>query len=599
MNILGLQAFYHNHATALLTDSTLRCFIEEEKINRVKGQRDGFPLQSLKWALKDTGLTLRDIDEIAFPIDPWRYTWTVAKGGLASLFGAFGSQRGSVDQNIGTVSLFPDRVLTALQYTPPFLGRLIAHHIRFGGIAGPLPPVRFVPHHQAHAASAFYTSGFDEAAVVIVDGMGETESTTIWHGHGKSLKRLATIKFPNSLGEFYAAFTELCGFKTYQQEGKLMGLAAYGGPDARIDEQMRQVIRIGREHYQVAPKYTIHGPHSYGVSFSDHLVGLFGAPRRPDEPFTDRHRALAYAAQDRLEKATMEVVRKAVRLTGCRNLCLSGGVAMNCKLNGAVLHSGLVDELYVLPSANDAGVALGAALDRSMARGVDPRFRLEHTYYGPKATTEQIEAVLQNVKIPYQRLDLGDFREVVDLLLDRKVVGLFTGRNEFGARALGARSILADPRYPEMWDIVNESVKHREKWRPFAPVILEGFEGEYFVDGQPSRYMMKAFEVRPEKRDEIPAVVHVDGTCRPQSIARANNPVYFDILEAFHQATGVPVLMNTSFNVRGEPIVSTPVEAVRCFLGTGMDALVIGPFLVRKDRLGVAESAANQERVLL
>jgi len=581
MKILGIQAFYYSHAAALLSDGALRFFIEEEKINRIKAQRDGFPLQGIRAALDHDGIGLEDIDEIAYPIDPWRYAWTVARTGVGSALGSLGFRR-SAEPPIGRVSQSADRILTTLQFTPPFLDRLIRQHIRYGRVAGRIPKIVHVPHHRAHAASAFYASGMDEAAIVIIDGLGETESTSIWHGRGLELESLEKVAFPNSLGEFYAAFTEFCGFDIYSQEGKLMGLAAYGGPDDELSQRMERVIEIAPERYRVNPRYTIHGAHSHGVTFSDRLVEAFGEPRARDGDITQRHKDIAFAAQDRLEKAALEVVRKAVRLTGCRRVCLSGGVGMNCKLNGAILHSGLVDDLFVLPASNDAGVALGAAMERSRQRGVDPRFELKHTYYGPGFDDEEIEEALSKVKVAYKRIDRSGVGEIADLLVEKNVVGLYTGRNEFGARALGARSILADPRHADMLDIVNASVKFRESWRPFAPVILEGHEDEYFVDGRPSRFMMKAFAVREEKRHEIPAVVHVDGTCRPQSVSREWNPLYHDILEAFHQRTGVPVLLNTSFNVRGEPIVCRPIEALRCYMGTGMDALVIGSFLLKK-----------------
>jgi carbamoyltransferase len=442
-----------------------------------------------------------------------------------------------------------------------------------------------VSHHQAHAAS-FFCSGMDDAVIVVVDGMGERECTSIWDGQGRSLRRLETIDFPNSLGEFYAAFTEWCGFKVYQQEGKLMGLAAYGGPDPGVRRQMDHVIHVEPERYRVDPAYTVGGRHDYGASLSNELVQRFGPPRAANEPLEDRHRAVAWAVQDALERATLEIVRRAMRLTGRRRVVLAGGVAMNCKLNGEVEHSSGVEEVFVLPASNDAGAALGAAIWRTQQAGIDPRFRLEHVYYGPDCDETEIEAALDHSKLHARRIGGAGPAEVARLLTERKVVGLFTGRNEFGARALGARSILADPRHKEMWDVVNESVKRREKWRPFAPVILEGREGEWLEHARPSRFMMKAYHVRPERRDEIPAVVHVDGTCRPQTIRRESNPVYHDILAAFEERTGVPVLLNTSFNVRGEPIVSTPFDALRCYLTTGMDALLIGPFLLRKDAEG-------------
>jgi carbamoyltransferase len=583
MNILGIQGFFYGHAAALVSDGRLEFFLEEEKLDRIKAPREGFPLQAIRAALDHAGITLEDVDEIVFPWHPWRYAWTVLRHGIGSLGDQVARRGWAAEPPIGRVSLSADRAVGTMRLTPPFLRSLIRHGIRYGGIPGRIPKVTYVSHHRAHAASVFFSSGMDEAAVVIVDGMGERESTTTWRGRGLSLDPLDHVDFPNSLGEFYAAFTEFCGFRTYNQEGKLMGLAAYGEPDAAIAEKMGRVIQVEDERYRVDPRYTIDGAHSYGASFSDAVVELFGEPRPRDGEITERDKRIAFAAQDLLERAVLEIVKKAVRLTECRKVCLSGGVAMNCKLNGAILHSGIVDDLFVLPASNDAGAALGAALQRAKEHGDDPRFALEHAYYGPEFDDEEIEKALKNVKVPYKRIERNNLEEVADLLIARNVVGLYTGRNEFGARALGARSILADPRDRDTLDIVNASVKFREKWRPFAPVILEGYEDEYFRDARISRFMMKAFQVRPEKAHVIPAVVHVDGTCRPQSIRRELSPMYFDILDAFHRKTGVPVLLNTSFNVRGEPIVCRPIEALRCYLGTGMDALVIGSFLLKKD----------------
>jgi carbamoyltransferase len=582
MNVLGLQAFYYNHAAALVVDGRLDFFIEEEKVNRVKAQRDGFPVESIKAALDHAKLSLEDVDEIAYPCAPWPYTFNLVKYGLKSVLGGFARLGWPKEPRIGRVDLTQDRVLTTLQFTPPFLEKLIRQHIRFGRIPGRIPKVAYVPHHRAHAASVFYSSGWDEAAILIVDGSGETESTTIWDGRGLDIRRLEKISFPNSLGEFYAAFTEFCGFDIYSQEGKLMGLAAYGGPDPALQKLFDQVFRVGDESYQVNSRYTIDGPHSFGYAFSDALVELFGEPRAKNGEITDRHRNIAWHAQDLLEKGAIQMARRATRLTGRKRLCLSGGVGMNCKMNGAILLSGVVDDLYVLPASNDAGVALGAAMERARIGGDDPRFQLRHAYYGPEYDDAQIEADLKVCKVPYERLDID---RIADLLATKHVVGLYTGRNEFGARALGARSIMADPRHPDMLKIVNANVKFREGWRPFAPVILAGREAEWFVDGRESRYMMKAFQVRPEKASAIPAVVHVDGTCRPQSITRDVNPRYYDIVDAFNKKTGVPILMNTSFNVRNEPIVCRPIEALRCYMGTGMDALVIGGFMLVKPKV--------------
>lgn len=361
-----------------------------------------------------------------------------------------------------------------------------------------------------------------------------------------------------------------------------MGLAAYGHKDNDIFEKMKQVIQIKPNTYNVSTKHTLNGTHSYGLSFSDNLVKLFGEPRMRDGEITQNYKNIAYAAQDYLEKATLEIVKKAVKLTGINDACFSGGVGMNCKLNGFIEQSDVVNDFFVFPASNDAGAGLGAAMVQSVKAGDDPRFKLENTYYGPEFSDDEIEDTIKSIKTPYQKIDLNDLSEVINLLTNKKVLGLFTRRNEFGARALGARSIIADPRTKEMMDIVNQKVKRRESWRPFAPFILEGFEDEYFINGKVSKFMMKAYYVRPEKRDLIAAVVHVDNTCRPQSVNEEINPVYYKILKGFYDRTGIPLLMNTSFNVRGEPIVCRPIEALRCYLSTGMDALLIGSYFLTK-----------------
>jgi carbamoyltransferase len=331
----------------------------------------------------------------------------------------------------------------------------------------------------------------------------------------------------------------------------------------------------------VDPAYTLFGPHSYGERFTDRLVDLFGLPRNRESGLTDFHQNLAFAAQSGLEEAVMAILTPFLRETGMKKLCIAGGVGMNCKMNGHILQSGLVDDIFVLPAANDAGSALGAAMKVSLDAGDDPRFTMAHPYWGPGFSDGQIEAALKEFKLKYTRpADVAV--EGAKLLAAEKILGWYQGRGEVGARALGARSILASPLKKEMLDKVNREVKHREPWRPFAPVMPEENAADFYGSAAPSPFMILAFDVLENRRAVIPAVTHVDGTCRPQTIRRDENPRYYDLLKHFAAHTGVPVLLNTSFNVRGEPIVNTPADAVRCFFATGMDYLVIGPFLVGK-----------------
>jgi len=433
--------------------------------------------------------------------------------------------------------------------------------------------MRFVDHHLAHAISAYSYSGLDKAAVVVMDGRGAWEASSIWYGHDGYLDHLQTIPWPNSLGLFYAQFTEYLGFVPNSDEWKVMGLAPYGKPIIKLDE----FISVHHEPYQVNAPLLFE--RSNGTSA---IARRLGPQRTPESEIDDSFKNIAYAVQDACEIAMMALVKLALRKTNCRNLCLAGGVALNSKANGKIEASGLVDHIFVQPAASDDGVALGAALAPSLDKGGRlPMKPMRHAYLGPEYSDAEIEKALVTYKLRATKLE-NVAASAGEMLANGKILGWFQGRMEFGPRALGARSILADPRDPEMNAKVNNAVKFREWWRPFAPSMLKEVAGEYLEHASDSPFMILTSQVRADKRDVIPSVTHVDGSARPQTVEKEINPLYWNLIDEFGKRTGVPVVMNTSFNLRGEAIVNTPTDAVRTFFSSGMDALVIGSYLVEK-----------------
>jgi carbamoyltransferase len=433
---------------------------------------------------------------------------------------------------------------------------------------------RFMDHHLAHAISAFAYSGFEDAAVLVLDGRGATEATSVWRGRNGRLEHLWTIPWPNSLGLFYAQFTHFLGFTPYSDEWKVMGLAPYGEPGINL----RDFIVPDDNPYRVATNLLI-------APESDPFRGIeprLGPPRLPESDIDARHKNLAFAVQEMCELAMLTLARAAVAKTGCGNLCLAGGVALNSKANGKILSSGIVDRIFVQPAASDDGVCLGAVLGPTLDAGERlPVRKMRHAYLGNECSDAEIEKALATYKIRAVRV-ADPAAVAAELLANGKILGWVQGRMEFGPRALGSRSILADPRDPEMNAKVNNAVKFREWWRPFAPSLLQEAAGEYLESATDSPFMVLTAQVRPEKRSVIPSVTHVDGSARPQTVERDVNPLYWRLINEFGRRTGVPVIMNTSFNLRGEPIVSSPTDAIRTFFSSGMDALIIGSFVVEK-----------------
>lgn len=547
----------HDSSACIARDGEVLFAVAEERLSRVKHDEQ-FPHRAIQACLDFANVRPDEVDEI---VSGWPHPRVNFLHDLKCY--ALGRQP------ISYLSLLNStRQFVTLWHQGGGRNRFRYHfsetHARF----------RFIPHHLAHAISAWAFSGFPEATVLITDGHGGWEATSVWHGRNGRLESIDTIPFPNSLGLFYGEFTDFLGFQRNSDEWKVMGLAPYGEPG--ID--LRAFCDADTVPYRVAGRKLLEGISQNGAAKAAKL----GVKRIPESEIDDRHKNVAFAVQDVCEIAMMRVVEWAIKKTGCRNLCLAGGVALNSKANGKILASGMVDQVFIQPAAGDDGVCLGAALAPCLDRGGKlPVRRMRHAYLGPQSSDEEIGRAVQTYKLRATRVS-DPAVAAAQMLSNGKILGWFQGRMEFGPRALGSRSILADPRDPEMNTKVNNAVKFREWWRPFAPSMLAESAHEYIESATDSPFMILTAQVRPEKRSVIPSVTHVDGSARPQTVERDVNPLYWKLIHEFGQRTGVPVVMNTSFNLRGEPIVCTPTDAIRTFFSSGLDALVIGSYVVEK-----------------
>jgi carbamoyltransferase len=547
----------HDSAACLVRDGEIVFAVAEERISRAKHDAR-FPQNAIRACLDFARVKAEQLDEVCFG-------WQVPGAAFRHDLKCYASGK------------MPVTYLNGLNSTLHFLS--MWHQgggaKRFTQVFGETKArMRFVGHHLAHAISGYAYSGFEEAAVIVMDGRGAWEATSIWHGRNGRLEHLLTIPFPDSIGYFYSEFTEYLGFQRNSDEWKVMGLAPYG--KAGLD--LRAFIEPEATPYKVHARKLV----ANGAAPFAEMTRLFGPRRDPESELDERHRDVAYAVQDACELAMMSVVKMAIEKTKCHNICLAGGVSLNSKANGKIAASGIVDKIFVQPAASDDGVALGAALAPYLEGGGSlPMSAMRHAYLGPEFDDETIEAALRTYKLKYTRLP-DAAGTAAELLSNGKILGWFQGRMEFGPRALGSRSILADPRDPEMNAKVNNAVKFREWWRPFAPSMKKEAAGEYLESAGDSPFMILTAQVRPEKRAVIPSVTHVDGSARPQTVEKEINPLYWRLIDEFGKRTGVPVIMNTSFNLRGEAIVHTPTDGIRTFFSSGMDALVIGSFLVEK-----------------
>jgi carbamoyltransferase len=573
--ILGLSTFGQNPGACLLRDGKIVAFAEEERFLRIKGANLRFPGKAITYCLKEAGVPLDAVDRIAVGWNAEKYRWQMPlfflKTGWRNRRHTHGSAQGTVLKEI-------------LDQRPVAIRRRITLGLREAGHAGRVPAIEFVDHHLAHAASAYYGSGWDDAAILIMDGSGEERSTSLFHAQGLDLVERGHLDMPDSLGWFYAAITCYLGFKPYEEEGFTMGLAPFGRPKGEVEDKLARLLRLsanGTGRYTVDAQYTLLGHHEWNEHFSDELVELLGPPRMPSQPIEERHRDIAYAAQDRLEKAVVQLVREVTENGRRRRLCLAGGVALNCKMNGVIARSGYVDELFVQPASHDSGTALGAAMLIGRQSGDDPRQKMEHTQWGPGYSPAEVEKALQTAGARYRAVSCIE-ELAAEAVTRGQVVAWFDGRMEVGPRALGGRSILADATVPGMNDRVNARVKFRDPWRPFCPSMTTEAAQTLLDQPKEARFMTVAYPVKEGAAAEIPAVVHIDGTTRPQTVAAAAQPRYHRLLEAIGRKKDTAVVLNTSLNVKGEPIACTPMDAIRCFFSCGLDALAIEGFWVEK-----------------
>lgn len=571
MNVIGVFMAGPNTGACLFSDGQLVAMAEEERFVRIKSASEFFPTQSIRYCLKEAGLQLTDIDTVALAWDYSQYPDAIDQT-MHNIPGRDLDPLADVNEAIIHQKLSPELTLFNVKIALKKIDQKAD------------PEIKWFPHHKCHAASVHYLSDFDDSAILVMDGSGEDVATTTWSGEGDELKLLNEWKLPHSMGWFYASMTEWLGFKAYSGEGKVMGLAAYGKPLPEVAEKLKLFCKPDEEHvYSIDPTYVYYGQRTFSRKFTDKLLDLLGEPRLPEGELTEYYIDVAYETQKRLEDVASNLTTQLLTQTGAKNLCISGGVAMNCKMNGLLSNLEGVENVFINPASHDSGTALGAALLAIKEAEQDPtQTHLTHAYWGPSYSDDEIESALKHCGLVYTKEnDIAG--KTAELLGDSKIIGWFQGRAEFGARALGARSIIGNPQNPDMKDIINAQVKYREGFRPFAPSMIAEVAEKYMVEPKYSPFMILAYPFQEEFKKLFPSIVHVDGSVRPQTVSKDHNPLYWDMINKFGEKTGHPIIINTSFNIRGEPIVSSPLEAIRCFYSTGMDALAIGSFLLVKE----------------
>ena len=591
MLILGLNMFHADASAAIVRDGEIVFAIAEERLNRVK-HYGGFPALAVKACLDAVGASISDIDHVAVGQDSDANLTKKVQYALANPAKVLNfiklRQRKEAMRDVRTL------LTDALAVDSGHL-RFVEHHLE---------------HHIAHIASAYYCSPWEKAAGFSYDGSGDFVSTMRARCEGHDIEVLDRVFLPHSLGSFYTMICEFIGYRKYGDEGKVMGLAPYGKPT--YCELLKKVVDLKNGNFRLDLDYFKPLGSNQGMQvladgtvrlarhFSDRMVKLFGAPREPHAEITQRDMDLAYAVQHRFEEVFFHLLKELHQKVPLDNLVMAGGCALNSVANGKLFAETPFRKTYIQPAAGDEGLAIGAALHTYHSVLKQPRKSvLKNSYLGPEFSDEAIEVELKRVGLAYRKFQREPFlEEVANLVADGNVVGWFQGRMEWGPRALGNRSIVAHPGRPDMKDILNARIKHREWFRPFAPSILAEYQSEYFEHDHPSPFMLHVYKIRPEKRKDLCAVNHVDDTGRLQTVTREENPLYYDLISAFHRKTGIPVILNTSFN-ENEPIVCTPEEAIDCFQRTRMDVLAIGSFMAvkpgREQEESLAASSARKD----
>jgi carbamoyltransferase len=574
MNILGVNAFHGDASVALLAGGQLSSAMEEERFSRLKHQA-GFPSAAARQALAYAGLGSGELEHIAISRDPSAHIHKKLMFALSQ-----GPRLAVVRDRLTNVSKIRD------------VKTLLAESLGVDE-ASLRAQVHRVEHHRAHMASSFFVSPFERAALLSIDGFGDFVSTMWGRGCGNKIEAEDWVEFPHSMGLLYTAITQYLGFPKYGDEFKVMGLAPYGEPE--FLDRLRKLVRVKPNGgFELDLSYFVHhnegvnmtwesGAPTIGDVFSSKLEREFGRRRMADEPLDARHHNLAASLQALLEEVVLGLLRIVGDKTGLKDVCLAGGVALNCTMNGKILSETPFERVYIQPAAYDAGTSLGAALYvKHQTFGAPRDFVMDHTYWGLDYSREACRAALDAKGLAYRELDDESLADAAaDLIAKGNIVGWYQGRFEWGPRALGNRSIVCDPRNASMKEHLNSRIKHREGFRPFAPSVLEERAGDWFEMHSASPFMLMTCQVKREQQSRVPAITHVDGTARQQTVSKATNPKYWNLIHAFEKKTGVPVVLNTSFN-ENEPVVNTPEEGVSCFLRNDMDVLALGPFLVTK-----------------
>ncbi len=582
MYTLGINAAFHDPSACLVQDGKVIAAAEDERFTHVKHGKRPVPFQTyflphhaIDYCLKEAGIKLNQVDHIAYSFNPYLLLGDL-QGKETIEIPLEPSAHAKANE---TSSPWDALFLSYIVNAPRQLVDGVPHHLksRFNGKDNGHFHYKwhFVEHHLSHAVSAFHPSPFDEAAVMTLDGRGEKATTAYFIGKGTSLKQIGEVDMPNSLGILYETLTDYLGFLRSSDEFKVMALASYGQP--RYLDQFNEILQVGEDG-------------QFKVNYPLNLEERFGPRREKSDPLEQRHYDIASSLQTALENAVLKLSQWLHETTGLDNLCMAGGVALNCVMNSCLRDHGPFKNIWVQPAAGDAGTALGAALwvdlveRNAISEHRERDYQMEHVFLGPKYSSEEIEKFLKQSMVQYKRLD-HVYDEVAEMLEQGKVIAWFQDRMEFGPRALGSRSLLASPIPQDMKDRLNY-IKSREDFRPVAPVVLEEEASKWFKDVKVSPYMLFVYDVVEDKADKIPTARHVDGTARVQTIRRDQNPAYYDLIKAFYKRTGVPVLINTSLNTLGEPIVCSPRDAIECFWTSPIDALVIGPYLLTKPENG-------------
>ena len=577
MYVLGLTTL-GDSAASLICDGQIVAAAEEERFSRRK-HHSGFPYLSIQYCLDQAGITIADVGHIALYWKPWILRHKAMQALKAATISA-DMFRARVDRGVDQVS---KSYLGMLGYPREIRRHFGPSNFKF----------HYYEHHLCHAASAFYLSPFETSAVLTMDGTGEDTTTMFSRGEGVNLKPMKRIKLPHSLGQFYSAVTNFIGFDMFAgDEWKLMGLAAYGEPVYKDFFSRRVLSANGNGDFHLNIRTLDHHLAKH-YQFPDELIKELGPARQPDEKIDQRHMDIAASAQKVLEDVVLKLLQNLHEQTGEKNLCLAGGVAFNSVMNGRIMQESPFENFFIQPAAGDAGCSLGAALLVHHKVLKQPRApQMEHAYYGPEFSSDECAAILREAGLEFETLEEDQLvARVAKMIADGAIVGWFHGRMEFGPRALGRRSFLADPRRADMRELLNEKVKLREWFRPLAPSMLEEASPKLFGIDHRDPFMVTVLAVREEMRAAIPAVVHVDGTARPQTVSQKTNPRYWKLLKEFERIAGVPVLLNTSFNIQ-EPIVCTPADAVRTFQGAGFDALILENHIVMRPDVN-PDRAAN------